>query len=190
VRAALIALGTIVMGYAVLGAATDPDLKPGGVVLFLATGLVAHDAVFLPLTIAAGALIARLTPRWARPSVSVAAIVSLAVGLAALPLVLGYGRSADNPSILPRAYGHGLLLVVTLIWAVALVAMIIARRAQPVGTLPTPAGATNPSPADATGPTRPARAEDGDGHGDGDGDGINTPGSRFEDKPGATGALG
>jgi hypothetical protein len=120
-------VGVVVMGYAVLGAVTDPDLKPGGVAVFLAAVLVAHDAVLLPVTTAVGALLARLTPRWAQPGVRAAAITSLAVGVVALPLVLGYGRSADNPSILPLAYGRGLLLILALIWGTALVSTALAR---------------------------------------------------------------
>lgn len=128
VRAALIALGAVVMGYAVLGAATDPDLKPGGVVLFLAAVLVGHDAVLLPMTIAVGAFVGRFAPRWTRPSIRAAAIVSLAVGVVALPLVLGYGRSADNPSVLPLAYGRGLVLLLIAIWAAALISAVLAQR--------------------------------------------------------------
>lgn len=127
-RAALIALGTVVMGYAVLGAATDPGLKPGGVILFLAAVLVGHDAVLLPVTIAVGALVGRFAPRWSRPSIRAAAIVSLAVGVIALPLVLGYGRSADNPSVLPLAYGRGLVLLLIAVWAAALISAVLARR--------------------------------------------------------------
>jgi hypothetical protein len=127
VRAALIAVGAVVMGYAVLGAATDPDLKPGGVVLFLAAVLVAHDAVLVPLTIAVGALVGRFAPPWSQPSIRAAAIVSLAVSVVALPLVLGHGRSADNPSILPLAYGRGLLLVLAATWIAALVSAAFAH---------------------------------------------------------------
>lgn len=123
----MVAIGTVVMGYAVLGAATDPDLKPPGVLFFLAAVLVAHDGVLLPLTIGAGALLGRYAPGWSRPGVRTAAIVSLAVAVVALPLVLGYGRSPDNPSILPLAYGRGLLLVLALTWAAALTAMVLAR---------------------------------------------------------------
>ncbi|GAA3350966.1 hypothetical protein GCM10020358_78900 [Amorphoplanes nipponensis] len=126
-RGALIAVGVIVMGYAVLGAATDLDLKPGGVVLFLAAVLVAHDAVLLPVTIACGALLARFAPRWARPSMQAAGITSLAVGFVALPLVLGYGRSGDNPSVLPLAYGRGLALILAMTWTAALVSAARAR---------------------------------------------------------------
>ena len=127
-RAALIAVGAVVMGYAVLGAVTDPDLQPGGVLLFLAAVLVAHDAVLLPATIAAGALIGRFAPRRSRPSIRAAAIVSLAVGVVSVPLVLGYGRSADNPSVLPLAYGRGLLLLLVVVWSAALVAAVLAGR--------------------------------------------------------------
>jgi hypothetical protein len=132
-RRALIAVGAVVMGYAVLGAATDPDLKPGGVVLFLAAVLVAHDAVLLPVTIAGGALLGRFAPSWALPSLRAAGIVSVAVGVVSLPLVLGYGRSADNPSILPLAYGRGLLLVLATTWAAAVVSAVLMRRSAKPG---------------------------------------------------------
>jgi hypothetical protein len=153
VRSALIAAGAIVMGYAVLGAATDPDLKPGGVLLFLAAVLVAHDAVLLPATIAGGAIIGRLAPRRVLPSIPAAAIISIAVGVMALPLVLGYGRSADNPSVLPLAYGRGLLRVLAVTWAAALAsAGLVRHRAGPtrddIPTPPQPAGpAENRHPA-------------------------------------------
>ncbi|MEU8607671.1 hypothetical protein AB0C29_06690 [Actinoplanes sp. NPDC048791] len=127
-RGALIAVGAIVMGYAVLGAATDPDLKPGGVLLFLAAVLVGHDAVLLPATIAGGAIIGRFAPRRFLPGIRAAAIISLAVGVVALPLVLGYGRSGDNPSVLPLAYGRGLLLVLAVTWAAALVSAGVVRH--------------------------------------------------------------
>jgi hypothetical protein len=148
-------VGVVVMGYAVLGAVTDPDLKPGGVAVFLAAVLVAHDAVLLPVTTAVGALLARLTPRWAQPGVRAAAITSLAVGVVALPLVLGYGRSADNPSILPLAYGRGLLLILALIWSTALVSTALARyrtRRRPPGAL---AGDLQDQPAASSGSSPP-----------------------------------
>ncbi len=126
-RAVLVAVGAVVMGFAVLGAVTDPGLKPGGVVLFLAAVLVAHDAVLLPVTIAAGALLARFAPGWARQSLTAAAIVSLAVVVVAFPLVFGSGRSADNPSVLPLAYGRGLALILAVIWTAAFVSAMLAR---------------------------------------------------------------
>ncbi len=137
-RGVLIATGAVLMGYAVLGAATDPDLKPGGVVLFLAAVLVAHDVLLLPVTIAAGALLARFVPRRALPGIRAAAIVSLAVGVVAFPLVLGFGRAPDNPSILPLAYGRGLLLILALTWAVALTSVALTRYRAARRTLAPP----------------------------------------------------
>jgi hypothetical protein len=53
--------------------------------------------------------------------------VSLAVGVVAFPLVLGFGRTPDNPSILPLAYGRGLFLILALTWAVALTSVALTR---------------------------------------------------------------
>jgi len=115
-RRCLITLGVVVMAYAVVGALTDADLKAGAL-FFLIGVLVAHDAVLLPLTILAGVLVGRYAPRRLRTTVRAALVVSLAVTIVAFPLVLGRGRAADNPSLLPLHYGRGLLEIYGLIWA-------------------------------------------------------------------------
>ena len=121
----LFAIGGLVMGYAVIGALGDPDVK-GGVLLFLAAGLVAHDGVLLPLTIGAGVLVGRFAPPRLRTAVRAALVVSLAVTIVAFPLVLGRGRAADNPSLLPLHYGRGLLEIYGLIWATT-AAVVVTR---------------------------------------------------------------
>lgn len=118
VRRALIAMGALVMTYAVIGALTDADVKAGALV-FLAGVLIAHDAVLLPLTIGVGALIGRFVPLRSRVLVRAALLISLAVTVVALPLVLGRGRAADNPSLLPLPYGRGLLEIYGVVWAAA-----------------------------------------------------------------------
>lgn len=125
-RRTLIGSGTLIMTYAVSGALTDDDVKAGALV-FLVAVLVAHDGLLLPLTIGVGALIGRIiSPGWHRP-VRVAAVISLAVTVVALPMVLGRGRVADNPSILPLHYGRGLLVVYTLIWVTTTVVVVVRR---------------------------------------------------------------
>jgi hypothetical protein len=111
VRAVLIGAGVLVMGYALAGALTDHDVKPFGVAIFLAAVLVGHDAVWMPLVLAAGALINRVVPARSRPVVRVAAVVAAVLSVAGVPLALGYGRPPDNPSALPLAYGRNLALV-------------------------------------------------------------------------------
>lgn len=114
-RRLLIAAGALVMAYAVAGALFDGDVNKVGVVLFLVAVLVLHDAVFLPLVIGAGALIGRFVPvRW-QSTTRVAALISLAVSVVAMPLVLGFGRSPDNPSALPLPYGRGLIVILIVI---------------------------------------------------------------------------
>lgn len=135
----LIATGTLLMGYAVLGAIFD--IGPGllGVLIFLSAVLVAHDAILLPAVIGVGALLGRLRAP-ARAPVRAAALISLAVSLVALPLLLGFGRSPDNPSILPLPYGRGLLLTLAAIWIPTLaIAAVRTRRAH---------GSTSPAPSD------------------------------------------
>jgi hypothetical protein len=128
VRRVLVASGTILIAYALLGAVTDPDVRLLGAGIFLAAVLILHDGVLLPLTIAAGALLGRL-PAPARAPARLAAVIALAVTVVAVPLVLGYGRAADNPSILPGDYGRGLLLTLAVIGVPATVVAVVRTRA-------------------------------------------------------------
>lgn len=119
-RAALITAGVLIMVYAAAGAFTDPGLDPGGVLLFLAAVLVGHDAVWMLAVLATGAAVTRFVPQRHRPAVRVAAISAAALTVVAIPLVLGFGRSADNPSALPLPYGRNLAVILLAIAGVTL----------------------------------------------------------------------
>ena len=112
-RPLLIVAGTAAMLYAVSGALTDPDVAVAGALIFAAAVLVLHDGVLMPVVALAGRLL-----RGTSPAAHVAAVVTVAVVAIGLPLALGFGRPADNPSALPLAYGRHLLLIVGLIWLV------------------------------------------------------------------------
>jgi len=62
-RAVLVTAGLLIMAYAAVGALADPDLKPGGVLIFLAGVLVGHDAIVMPIVLAAGAVLIRIVPQ-------------------------------------------------------------------------------------------------------------------------------
>jgi hypothetical protein len=113
VRRALIAAGLLVMGFALVGAVTDDDVRPFGVLLFLVGVLVWHDLLLMPLVIAVGAAIGRFVPAPARTAVRVAGLCSVAVLVVAAPL----------------PYGWGLVLVLALLWSSALGAIGV-RRAR------------------------------------------------------------
>ena len=125
-RRVLVASGTLLILYALSGALTDPDLKSGALI-FLVAVLVLHDGLLLPLSIGAGFLIGRVVPSSLRTPVRVAAVIGLALTVVALPLVLGRGRVAGNPSILPLDYGRGLLIAYGII-GVTTALLVIARR--------------------------------------------------------------
>jgi hypothetical protein len=129
VRRALIAAGLLVMGFALVGAVTDDDVRPFGVLLFLVGVLVWHDLLLMPLVIAVGAAIGRFVPAPARTAVRVAGLCSVAVLVVAAPLAVGVGRVTGDPSVLPRPYGWGLVLVLALLWSSALGAIGV-RRAR------------------------------------------------------------
>lgn len=119
-RRALVALGVVIMGYALIGELTDPDVNPLKQGAFLVAVLAAHDAVLLPIAIGVGAVMTRWAPIRHRGILQAALIVSSVVTAAALPLVLGRGRRPDIPSALPLDYPRGLLIVLSAIWIVAL----------------------------------------------------------------------
>lgn len=106
---------------------------PVGQLVFLVGVLVAHDAVLLPLANGVGALIGRLVPASAQVAVRMAACVSVVVALIATPFVLGYGRTADEPSALPLDYSRGLAVTLGAVWASAAIAVLTrhVRRARP-----------------------------------------------------------
>jgi hypothetical protein len=110
-RLLLGALGVATIGYALLAAAADPDVTSGRHTLFLLAVLALHDALLMPAFLLIGALVHHAAAGPSRAIIQAALIATAAVTLVALPLVLGYGRAADNPSALPRDYPAGLALV-------------------------------------------------------------------------------
>jgi len=86
-----------------------------------------HDLVFAPIVAGLAVILGtKLTPRM-RGAVIGGLIVSGAIVLVSLPPLLG-ARLADNPSLLPRAYGTGLVVALGLTWAAVLGIAIAARR--------------------------------------------------------------
>ncbi|MFE3455040.1 hypothetical protein ACFXJ8_39565 [Nonomuraea sp. NPDC059194] len=84
--------------------------------------VVAHDLVIVPLVLAAGLALRRL-----RLPYRVAALVGGLVTIVALPMVLGFGRRADNPSQLPLDYPVNLAVVLLTLVVLALVADVCSR---------------------------------------------------------------
>jgi hypothetical protein len=133
IRVILGAVGLAVIAYAITGLLTDDGVRVLGVLTFMVGLVVAHDLVVMPIALGIGALATRFVPAWGRPFVHGGLWVSAAVTAFALPFVIGAGRTADNPSKLPRPYGEGLAITLGLTWLI--VAVLVLRAKQRRRTL-------------------------------------------------------
>ncbi len=103
-----------------------PDIVDA--VLWLAGGVVLHDAVVAPLTILLTVVLGRVVPHAWRSRVTVAAVVLLTVTAVAVPVLGRFGARADNPSLLDRDYVGGWLVLAALVLVATLVSGVVARR--------------------------------------------------------------
>lgn len=107
-----LAIGLLGTGMLVFGAISllDTGWKSlSDTIIWLGGGVVLHDAVLAPLTIIITVVLRRLVPAPARSRVTVAMIVLVTVTATAVPVLGGFGRRPDNPSVLPRDYAAGWL---------------------------------------------------------------------------------
>lgn len=119
--------GLVVTGYGVAGLmAHTRATHPANSLAWLLTGIVAHDAVVVPVIALIGLVLSRTVPGPYRAVAQGALIVSGSVALASLPLWRGYGGSPGNPSVDALPYGRNLLIVLGGVWAVA--SMLMAYR--------------------------------------------------------------
>ncbi len=98
---------------------------PVGTALYFVGGAVLHDAIVAPAAILVGLVARALVPEAYRAVVRGGLIVSGVLALISLPLVLGKGRQADNPSHVPLPYGRNLLLLLAITWGVVLMLCLV-----------------------------------------------------------------
>ncbi len=126
-----LAIGWPVVGFGVLGllshaGATHP-LVFG---LFVVGGVLAHDLLLVPVSLAIAVLVGRRVPPQIRGAVTGGLVATGIALLFAYPALRGFGRLSDNPSLLPRDYAFGVAVVVGAIWLVAAVRPTAARLAR------------------------------------------------------------
>lgn len=91
-------------------------------VLWLAGGVILHDAILAPLTIGLTVLLARVVPARARVRVVVALVVLATVTVTAIPVLGRFGARPDNLTILPRDYVLGWLVFAVVVLVATLLA--------------------------------------------------------------------
>jgi hypothetical protein len=106
------------------------DLLDVGV--WLAAGVVLHDAVLAGLALVVGALVVRRAPEPARAPLAVGLVVLGSVTLIAVPVLGRFGARADNPTLLDRDYTAGWLVLAALT-AVAVGTAVLVRSRRRSG---------------------------------------------------------
>lgn len=132
-RTVLIIVGVLLMLYAVLGAVSDPTDRLVGHATFLLAVLVGHDGLLMPLAIGIGAVVGRLVPILARGVAAAATYVSGVLVFVALPFLLGFGATPDEPSALPLNYSRGLIITLAIVWVAAAATVVYRRRRAAAG---------------------------------------------------------
>ena len=129
-RAGLWLSGAIVFTVGLAGLLRHSvQTHPDGWLTFLLGGLLAHDLVLAPATAAASWALVRWAPHSVRPALMGGLIVAASLVAVAIPVVGGFGRLPNNPSILPsHHYFVDLLLCLAVVaGATAAVARLLSR---------------------------------------------------------------
>lgn len=104
------------------------------VALWLGAGVVAHDVLLSGLVIGACLLGSRLLPAPWRAPAAIALVVWGALSVVAVPVLVGGGVRADNPTLLDRPYVATWWVVSAIVvLTVAVTGLIRARRARGEG---------------------------------------------------------
>lgn len=128
-RALLVATG---LGFGLYGAKLVLDLGLPNLFAaakWLVGGVVLHDGVIGPVVIVVGVLGARLLRGPLPAAVIVGAVVLGSLTLASVPMIGRFGALEDNPSLLPRNYVVGWLVLAGLISVTVTAALLVDRRA-------------------------------------------------------------
>lgn len=129
------AVGVLVGLYGALLLLTrsDGDQLTSAMV-WLAAGVVAHDAVIALVAMVLVGLAVRLPPAAARAPAVVALVVLGPFTLIAVPFLGRFGAKDDNPTLLDRPYVPGFLVVVGLVALAVVVASVVRARQERPGT--------------------------------------------------------
>ena len=99
-----------------------PDIV--NAVLWLAGGVLLHDAVIAPVTIGLTVLATRVVPASARVRITVALVVLATVTATAVPVLGRWGARPDNPTLLDRNYVVGWLVFAALVLLVTVLSPV------------------------------------------------------------------
>lgn len=122
-------VGWAIIAFGIFGALSQANRShPRSVLIWLVAGLIAHDMLVAPIVFTAGRALRRVVPGRVRAAVHAGLILTGVFVIASIPVLGGFGRRADNLTILPRNYVVGLLVVLAVVWLATAAAMTWACR--------------------------------------------------------------
>lgn len=129
-----LALGVPIMAWGVRGMVLDHGrTHPAELGRWIVGSALVHDGLVLPVVAVVAVAARRLIAPRSWPVVRWALATTGIVALVAWPFVRAYGRRPDNPSLLPRSYGTGVLVALGLVWLIAgALAARVHRRPAPL----------------------------------------------------------
>jgi len=130
VRVGCVALGLLAASYGGWLLLRLGGANTRSTVVWLAGGVVLHDAVFAPLVVVLGLLALRVLPRRHLAPVVVTLVVVVPVTLAGIPELGRFGARPDNPTLLDRPYWPGWFVLVTLTVAAVVSGTVVRRLAR------------------------------------------------------------
>jgi len=137
-RVALVLVGVLVGlygGYLLLQGQQGEALTSA--LVWIVGGVVVHDGLVAAIALVVGFVVSRLAPRVSRGPLAVGLVVLGTITVVAVPFVGRFGALPDNPTLLPRDYTTGYVVIVALV-VVGVVAGVVLRarragRARPAG---------------------------------------------------------
>jgi len=130
-NAVRILLGALGVAGGAFGAVLLLDLGLANLVAagtWLVGGVLVHDAVLAPLTLAVGVGAVRLLRRQVPAAIVVGATVLATVTVVAIPVLGRFGAREDNRTLLDRNYLLGWLVLATLTVVAVAIAMVRSDR--------------------------------------------------------------
>jgi hypothetical protein len=132
----LLVLGLVGGGYGLLRLLDLGWDNTRAALVWLVGGVVLHDGVLAPLTMAVALVALRILPRERLAPFVVGIVILIPVTLVAIPELGRFGTRADNPTLLDRHYWLGWAGLVTLVVVAVAAASVVtsvaaARRRTP-----------------------------------------------------------
>jgi hypothetical protein len=112
-----VAVGWAVIGFGIVGALTEANRShPRSLGIWLVGCLVAHDFILAPMVFAVGKTLRRVTSGLDRGLLQACLFLFGVIFLTSIPVLGRFGQRPDNPTLMPRDYGLGLIVTLVAVW--------------------------------------------------------------------------